>query len=155
MEIQEKTYNIKSVRIKLCEKTVKYSTTEITSPDILIDYVNQIMKEEPYECVYLIGLSPRKTVGVISRLSDGDSDMVQVPLKKLFSTLLLANCTNFIIGHNHPSGNPEPSRYDDKVTKRLIKAGEILDVTLTDHIIFGRGKNYSYFEHHPEWFQEE
>ena len=44
-----------------------------------------------------------------------------------------------ILAHNHPSGNPSPSKADLLITHRLIDAGEILDITVLDHLIIGHG----------------
>ena len=49
----------------------------------------------------------------------------------------MANATSIICFHNHPSGNPNPSREDLAVTDRLVKAGRILDIPVLDHVIIG------------------
>jgi len=52
-----------------------------------------------------------------------------------------------MVVHNHPSGNPEPSRADKEVTTKLIEAGNILDINLLDHLIIGNNQHYSFFDH--------
>jgi DNA repair protein RadC len=48
----------------------------------------------------------------------------------------VASCANIIIAHNHPSGNPEPSKEDIAVTKKLVEAGKLIEISVFDHIIF-------------------
>ncbi|MCK9536760.1 MAG: DNA repair protein RadC [Bacilli bacterium] len=52
-----------------------------------------------------------------------------------------------IIAHNHPSGNPEPSREDYEITKRLINGAGLVDILIVDHIIIGKKRYYSFIEH--------
>ncbi len=49
----------------------------------------------------------------------------------------MATCANIIIAHNHPSGNTEPLNEDIQITKKLVEAGKIIDISVLDHIIFG------------------
>ena len=55
----------------------------------------------------------------------------------MFQSALLNNAKGIIVAHNHPSGDPDPSPEDIEVTKRLIKAGNILEIDVLDHIIVG------------------
>lgn len=59
---------------------------------------------------------------------------------------LLIGASNIILCHNHPSADFTPSKADLSITKKLIKAGELLDVMLADHIIIGRDGYYSFKE---------
>ena len=59
---------------------------------------------------------------------------------------MLQNAHGIILGHNHPSGNPEPSKQDIEVTKRLQEAGKIIGINLLDHIIIGDNYNYVSFK---------
>lgn len=63
---------------------------------------------------------------------------------------LLANAAAMILFHNHPSGNPEPSRHDLNITSKLVEAGEIVGVKVLDHIILGEAPRYlSMFSRNP------
>lgn len=59
--------------------------------------------------------------------------------REIFREALLHNAVSLIVAHNHPSGNPEPSDEDIEVTRRLVRAGEILEVEVLDHLIVARG----------------
>lgn len=56
---------------------------------------------------------------------------------EVFRPALARNCPSFILAHNHPSGDPAPSPEDIELTRTLIAAGRILDITLVDHLIIG------------------
>ena len=64
--------------------------------------------------------------------------------RDIFRKAIARNCNAIIISHNHPSGNVEPSKEDDTVTKRINDAGDLLHIHLLDHVIVGRDSFYSY-----------
>ncbi|MBI1932407.1 MAG: JAB domain-containing protein [Ignavibacteriales bacterium] len=55
---------------------------------------------------------------------------------EVFRGAVVATCANIIIAHNHPSGNLEPSREDISITKKLVEAGKIVDISVLEHLIF-------------------
>ena len=57
---------------------------------------------------------------------------------------LLTNATAMVLAHNHPSGSTRPSREDDKITNQVVKAGQLLNIQVVDHIIYTREQFYSY-----------
>lgn len=77
-----------------------------------------------------------KVIGVFE-LSHGTVNASLVSPREAFQKALLANAVSVIFMHNHPSGDPKPSREDVEVTKRLSEAGKILGVEVLDHIIVG------------------
>lgn len=68
--------------------------------------------------------------------------------REVFEHAILYNAAHVIVSHNHPSGNPEPSEEDKKVTQRLVEAGKILGIALLDHIIVAQSGYYSFKAHH-------
>jgi DNA repair protein RadC len=64
--------------------------------------------------------------------------------KKVFKAALDMNAGSIIVAHNHPSGNPAPSREDDSITKKLREAGQMMECYLADHIIVTPHAYYSY-----------
>lgn len=67
--------------------------------------------------------------------------------REVFSEAIRRRAAAIAIAHNHPSGNVDPSEEDKDVTKRLVKAGEILGVKVLDHVIFTNEKYFSFLEH--------
>lgn len=68
--------------------------------------------------------------------------------REVFEAAILHAAAHVVVAHNHPSGNPEPSEEDKKVTARLVEAGKILGIAVLDHIIVTRSGYYSLKAHH-------
>lgn len=64
--------------------------------------------------------------------------------KKIFKKALAVNASGIILGHNHPSDNLKPSESDISLTKKIKRAGEVLDITVLDHIIVGNDNYFSF-----------
>jgi len=65
--------------------------------------------------------------------------------REVFKVAILANCANILIAHNHPSGDPHPSKEDRAITQRLKEAGALLGINLLDHVIVGgEGRYFSF-----------
>ena len=75
-----------------------------------------------------------------SEISVGSLDTSIVHPRELFKEAIAASASSVIIAHNHPSGNPEASQDDIKLTRRLIEAGTIMGIEIVDHIVIGEGK---------------
>jgi DNA repair protein RadC len=71
-------------------------------------------------------------------VSQGSLDSVMVHSRQVFRMAILGNAASIILVHNHPSGDPNPSEADIKITRDLIRAGELLKIPVNDHIIMGR-----------------
>lgn len=91
-------------------------------------------------------LSTANIVTGFEIISEGNLNSSIVHPREVFRGAIVATCANIIIAHNHPSGNPEPSREDINITKKLVEAGKIIDVAVFDHIIFAEGKYTSLIE---------
>ncbi len=70
-----------------------------------------------------------------SKISSGGGTATIVDPSAIFQVALLSNATSIIVAHNHPSGNLEPSKSDKTLTERIKKSGDMLGITLEDHII--------------------
>ena len=80
-------------------------------------------------------------------LSNGGTTNVIADPKLIFKNALSLGATCLVLGHNHPSGNPRPSEDDRQLTKKLVAAGKLLDITVIDHIIIGNERYYSFRDH--------
>jgi len=70
----------------------------------------------------------------------GSLNLSIVHPREVMKPAILSNAAGVIVGHNHPSGNPEPSQEDIQVTKKLVEAGKIIGIEVFDHIILGDEK---------------
>jgi DNA repair protein RadC len=83
-------------------------------------------------------LNTRRKLIRIERISQGTLDTLLVHPREVFKVAIAANAAALILVHNHPSGDPTPSEADVKVTRDLIRAGQLLKIEVLDHIILGR-----------------
>lgn len=93
--------------------------------------------EEPEEYMYMICMNTKNRVIGVFEISHGNVNSSIVGVREIFQKALLANAVSIILMHNHPSGDPKPSREDIEVTKRIVEAGKIMGVEVLDHIIVG------------------
>lgn len=89
-------------------------------------------------CVALL-LDTRHRLLEARTVSVGSIDHTFMSPREVFRDALLANASAVVLGHNHPSGDPEPSRDDEAVTRRIARAGTDLGVRLLDHLVVGDG----------------
>ena len=102
------------------------------------------MRQEHFLVLYLNQSNHALKVECIS---NGGTTTVIADPKLIFKNALNLNATAIILGHNHPSGNPRPSEDDRQLTKKLIAAGKLLDISVIDHIIIGNERYYSFRDH--------
>ncbi len=82
-----------------------------------------------------------------STLSTGSANASFVPMREIFVKALKVNAISFVVMHNHPAGDPNPSQEDRKVTLSIASGASLLGLTLSDHIIIGDNRYFSFKEH--------
>lgn len=110
---------------------------EFHAPDEIASYYMESMRHLDHEQVKLLLLNGKHGLLKEISLTSGDSSNAFVPVKNIFTEAIRSEAVYLILLHNHPSGCPEPSREDLLITQRIRDAGELLGVTLSDHIIIG------------------
>ena len=105
-----------------------------------------LLNEEAAEVFALLCVSVKRRVIAYHDVSRGALDATVVHPREVFKAALLANAFGIIVGHNHPSGDPEPSTDDISLTRRLVAAGEVIGIRLFDHIVVGDGRYVSFLE---------
>ncbi len=97
---------------------------------------NNLMKN--VETLQVLLLNTRKRLIRVEEVSDGTIDTLLVHAREVFKYAISANASAIVLAHNHPSGDPTPSDADIKVTRDLIRAGQLLKIEVVDHVILGR-----------------
>jgi DNA repair protein RadC len=97
-----------------------------------------------YEEFWILLLNKANKVIRKCSISEGGISGTVVDPKKIFKIALDHHASSIILGHNHPSGNIQPSEADHKITKKVKDAGIMLDVAVLDHIIIGDDHYYSF-----------
>lgn len=95
------------------------------------------LKHETKEHFFAIHLDTKHRICCVDEVAIGSLNQAVIHPREVFKTALLSSASAIILLHNHPSGDPKPSREDIEITKRLKEASEILGVRLLDHIIIG------------------
>jgi DNA repair protein RadC len=117
--------------------------TAISNPSQVADLVKYGMQALEYETLRVILLDTRNQVIDNVEIYRGSVNTAQVRAADVFKPAVRRNATALIVVHNHPSGDPTPSPDDVAVTRELVKAGELIDVKVLDHIIIGHGRHVS------------
>ena len=103
-----------------------------------------VMSDQPYESFWIILLNKANKVIRKCNISEGGVSGTVVDTKKIYKIALDQHASSIILGHNHPSGNIQPSEADQKITKKIRDAGLMLDVAVLDHLIIGDDRYYSF-----------
>ena len=135
-------YTVKLVK----EETHRYEIDRhLDQPKEVIKFLREVVQiqENAEEVVVLIALDGKnKTIGFFE-VSRGSLNTASMNSREVFKRAMLCNAKSIILAHNHPSGDPTPSKEDIAMTVRMFEAGNLLDITLLDHIIIGETDNVS------------
>ncbi|MBI4266469.1 MAG: DNA repair protein RadC [Acidobacteria bacterium] len=104
------------------------------------------LESEPIEVCVVLLLNTKHRVVSLHEVSRGTLDSCIVHPRDVFKAAIMANAAGVIVGHNHPSGDPEPSPDDVALCLRLRRAAEIIGIDLLDFVIIGEGGRYYSFK---------
>jgi DNA repair protein RadC len=127
-----------SKRFKAFKSGDKY---KITKPQDAAEYVMEEMKSLNKEYLRILMLNTKKIIISIKDVSIGTLNSSMVHPREVFIEAIKKSADSIIVCHNHPSGDPSPSREDINITYRLKECGKLLGIEVVDHIIIGDG-NY-------------
>ncbi|NLW43350.1 MAG: DNA repair protein RadC [Tissierellia bacterium] len=125
------------------QKVTREKITDTTRiPNIVMDEM-RYLNEEHFKIAIL---NTKKELEYIETISIGSLDKTIVEPREVFLKSIKRNAHTIILLHNHPSGDPKPSNQDINITRKLISSGELLGISVIDHIIIGDGRYYSFLE---------
>ncbi len=132
--------------IELSQRLSSRSTISFTSPNMVGAFLYELQdsKKETVVCLYL---SARHTLLHKEILSVGSLNQSIIAPRDIFLPIRNHPVCYIILAHNHPSGDPTPSNEDIAFTNRVVEAGNIIGVTLLDHMILSKNQTYSLKEH--------
>jgi DNA repair protein RadC len=147
--INKSAKRVPVVTIKLIrEASVLYPTRRINSPLDAYDILKSFLVDADRENFYAIYLNTKNEPAAIHPVSIGSLNASLVHPREVYKAAIPVNASSVILSHNHPSGDPTPSREDLEVSKRLKEAGTIIGIEVLDHIIFGSETNYYSLKEH-------
>lgn len=110
----------------------------LTTPESVVALLGPRLAGKAREEVYSLPLDSRgRLLGAAVPISNGAANAVALRPAGAFREAILLEAVSILVVHNHPSGDPRPSPQDVSLTRQLIKAGEMLDITVSDHVILG------------------
>jgi len=124
------------------------ATDLIDHPAAAANYWRDNIPQAPWfdplkEAVVVLVLNARKRLLGHNLVALGSLDTCSVMPREVFKPAIVQSAASLVLMHNHPSGEPVPSDADIKVTRDLIRAGQLLKIELTDHVIIGRDRHAS------------
>lgn len=129
------------------QKEAARERLNLNSAESIWQYLRPQMQDLTTEEAWLLLLDRRfGLIGDAVRLSQGGMTETAIDARVVVRHALLGNATVVVLAHNHPSGNPNPSREDDRITHSIKQALDIMRIHLADHIIVTDGHYYSYAE---------
>ncbi|MCF2554898.1 RadC family protein [Faecalicatena contorta] len=123
------------------EETLKFS-----SPDSIARYYMEDLRHEKQEIMKLLMLNGKSKLIGETNISKGTVNAALITPRELFIEALQKNAVSIVIMHNHPSGDPTPSREDRLITRRIQESGALIGIELLDHIIIGNNCYISFRE---------
>jgi DNA repair protein RadC len=110
----------------------------LDQPATVANFMRESGRLKIVEAFQVLLLNTRKKLIRVEEISEGTLDTILVHPREVFRAAIAANAAGIVLVHNHPSGDPTPSEADIKVTRDLIRAGQLLKIEVVDHVILGR-----------------
>ena len=110
----------------------------LEQPAQVADLMRERNRVYTVENLQVVLLNTRRRLIGVENLSQGTLDTLLVHPREVFAVAIARRAAALILVHNHPSGDPTPSEGDIKVTRDLVRAGQLLRIEVLDHIILGR-----------------
>ena len=135
---------------RVAEYEPPYGDEPVRHPPMLANWLRNLLDPENdtvTESFWVLHLDGRNQIIGCVRQSDGGWNAAVVRPREVFAAALLNGALAIVVAHNHPSGDPTPSKEDRQLTDDLCEAGKLLGVKVVDHIILGTpGDQYSSFK---------
>jgi len=137
-------YRIPIVRVALVrEGTVSSETRTVRAPSDAASVVRETIGDYDREAFVVLLLNTKHRIIGVHIAGIGTLDSAPTGPREVFRAAILAGAKAVIFGHNHPSDDPTPSAADLHLTRRLVKAGDLLGIPVLDHVIIGETNHIS------------
>jgi len=126
------------LRQKIIEKPVYKSSEEI------FDYLYYSMRDLKIEVFKVIYLNKRNAIVDAVDLFEGTLDSIPIRPREIMESAIAHNATGLIFAHNHPTGDPTPSKTDKQLTRELVFVGMVMQIKVLDHLVIGENRYFSF-----------
>lgn len=117
------------------------TVTKLNNSKAIYDFLSPQLAHLPTEKLYVLTIHSNGNLLKMREISSGNANQTLAPIPDILRPVILDQTLNFIIAHNHPSGDPTPSQADLRLTRELQKSAQQMGLTLLDHLIIGRPTN--------------
>lgn len=142
---------LEQVAIRMVEQPPLYSNEPMNNPDVAIRVMNEFLSQMDRELFCIVNLQADLTPINMNIVSVGSLNEALINPREIFKSAILSNAHSMMLIHNHPSENLTPSTSDIQTTARMQELGELMGISLVDHIITGRNGNYYSFRDKGEF----
>ena len=123
---------------KRMARELRHETPVLDTPERVADLLREENRLHGVEHFQIVLLNARRKLIRVEHISQGTLDTILVHPREVFRLAIAASASGIVLAHNHPSGDPTPSEADIKVTRDLIRAGQLLKIDVLDHVIIGK-----------------
>jgi DNA repair protein RadC len=117
-------------------------------PSTIADYYMEELRHERQEVFMGAFFDAKHAFLGDCKITKGTNNTALIAPGELFRQAVLCNAVSIVVLHNHPSGDPTPSEQDTEITSQLFDAAKLIGLNLTDHIVIGDNRYYSFSENH-------
>ncbi len=121
--------------------------TSITNPDACAAVLMPILRYKQEENFVAVLLNTKSKVMQVEYIARGSLNSAVVHPREVFAPAIINHAAAILVGHNHPSGDPTPSKEDRELTNSLVSTGKVMGIPVVDHIVIGDGIYFSFREH--------
>ncbi len=119
---------------------------DLSNPRAVFEFLAPRLAHLSREQFHVILLNAKNQVIDVECVSEGTLTASLVHPREVFKTAIRRSAHSVILAHNHPSGDPTPSREDREITRRLVQAGRVIGIEVLDHLVVGQGRYTSFRE---------
>ena len=119
-------------------REIRAESPLLDTPENIANLLREDNRHLEVESFQIVLLNTRRRLIDVKPISQGTLDTLLVHPREVFKPAIAAGAAAIVLAHNHPSGDPTPSEADIKVTRDLIRAGQLLKIEVLDHVILGR-----------------
>jgi DNA repair protein RadC len=123
---------------QLMAREIQVEAPLVDTAERVAEVMRELVRFGEVERFHVLLVNTRRRLIRIEPVSQGTLDTILVHPREIFRPAIAASAAAVVLVHNHPSGDPTPSEADIKVTRDLIRAGQLLRIELLDHVILGR-----------------
>ena len=120
----------------------------LSSPQVVVDFGRAKLAGLPHESFMVVYLNTKNEIIDHQIIHEGTVDRAVIYPRRIIEAALNHHAASLILIHNHPSGHPEPSEEDEKLTRSIIEAARTVDIRVVDHIVVGKDGYFSFVEGH-------